>query len=314
MNLLERAKKCGIDVEQFKGEDGQLDEAKLLLAVEAAEKEAADSGKDIDFWKEEAKKAFDARDKAKKDVASLKSKITEFESKIKDMPDSDTLTNMKKELDLLKEAKETADKEKEAVEMSKLDKIKQQEMLFEKDKVKLTQSFEAKLADMNKKVDSIISESTAKDGKIKELQGYHLENEILQAASKFGAFNPKQIVKLHKADFKWDEDLGRFIQEVRDEKGHLVDTLAVEDTIKSFLEDPENENLVESDTTRKKGKPSTSGNEKPVKSHNQTPPTKEELQEAEYMRLVDPKTGEVDVAAFREIQGYKAAKKGGTKT
>ena len=94
--------------------DETSDEELEALIVDA-EKKANDtnSNKDVKFWEEEAKKAFEARDTAKKDARKLKEKIQALEDQMKDSPSKEELVELKKNLKELKEFKAIADKRAE---------------------------------------------------------------------------------------------------------------------------------------------------------------------------------------------------------
>ena len=75
--LIEKAKSLGLDATKF-GED----EGKLEAAIKEKEEEAKKNS-DPEYLKTEAKKAFEARDKAKADARKLADKVKEMEDKQK---------------------------------------------------------------------------------------------------------------------------------------------------------------------------------------------------------------------------------------
>ena len=76
-----------------------------------------------------------------------------------------------------------------------------------------------------------------------------MQGEILKSAVKHKALRPDQIVRLTKDDFVFDNTLEKFVYHKKDAKGKLVDELTIDERIKEFLDDEENDNLVESSVT-----------------------------------------------------------------
>ncbi|PKO02831.1 MAG: hypothetical protein CVU43_05775 [Chloroflexi bacterium HGW-Chloroflexi-5] len=73
-----------------------------------------------------------------------------------------------------------------------------------------------------------------------------LEYEIAKSAKALRAYSTSQVHQLLKDRFEQDTD-GSFYQPVCDENGNTISKKSVADTVKEFLNDPSNDNLVEAD-------------------------------------------------------------------
>jgi chromosome segregation ATPase len=246
--LIEKAKSLGIDHEGFKDEDS------LKKAIEEKDKktEDIDNIEDIDTLKkelkkfrDEAKKAFESRDEAKKERKRIQAEKDAIESKLKDNPSKEEYESLRKELDEVKKAKEEYDKkieEEENKNKSEAEKIK---IRFEKELEKLKKDMDEAVGKTRKSVEEKEAEVKQRDVEIENLRKHRLRSEIIEHASKMKAFNPTQIARLLMSEFEYDRDVDRFFFYKKDSKGKIQNELEVEERVKEFLSDPENENLVE---------------------------------------------------------------------
>ena len=88
--LLEKAEKLKIDVEDYDTEDDLQEEIERL--------ENKDDDKEIEFWKLEAQKAFEKRDSLKRDVRRLKKQNDDLKKSIANLPDSEEIESWKKKM------------------------------------------------------------------------------------------------------------------------------------------------------------------------------------------------------------------------
>lgn len=239
--LEKKAKELGI-----KFNDDTTDEELNALIVDAEKKNNDDNSKDLDYWKNEAKAAFNDRDTAKKDARKLKEKIKELEDAMKDAPSKEEYNELRKSLKELKDFKTEADKRLEEEELKKKTDIERAEINFNKQlqelEARMTNSISAKEEELKK-----ISESlNKKEETIKNLRKSTLSTQIMEAATRFNAYNPTQIVGLLKSEFSYDENLDKFSKDIVDSNGKLKDVMSVEDRVKEFLSDPINDNLIKS--------------------------------------------------------------------
>ncbi len=246
--LVEKAKSFGINHEDFKDEDSlkkaiedkdkKADDIDNLSDVEALRKEAKK-------YRDEAKKAFESRDQAKKERKALQAEKDAIEARLKENPPKEEFDRLKKELDDVKKSKEEYDKkieEEENKNKSEADKIK---LRFEKEFEKLKKDMEDTIGQTKKAVAEKEAELKRKDVEVENLRKHRLRSEIIEHASKMKAFNPTQIARLLMSEFEYDKDVDRFFFYKKDTKGKILNELEVEERIKEFLSDPENENLVE---------------------------------------------------------------------
>jgi len=236
--LESKAKTLGIE---FK-EDINDDDLTLLIT----EKEKTKEPDDVEYWRTEAKKAFQTRDEIKAERRKLQSKLTELEAKLKDAPDAESIKALKTELSQLKEFKTEFDKKAEEEELKKKTELERMEISFKKQLDSLSSELDRlkneRESEKKKYEEEINREKTEKQS----LRVNRLESEIVKFAVKYKALKPEQIVKLLKDDFNYDDQLNKFVFPVKDDKGKLVDELSIEDRVKKFLSDPDNENLIAS--------------------------------------------------------------------
>jgi len=247
MELKEQAKLLGVDVTKFENDD---DLKKAVDEAESKKKESESKNKTEreEYLDKEMKAAIKKRDEAKEEARLLKKKIDDLEEGRKGLPTTEELKALKEELVALKNHKETIDKETEEKELAKKTEIERQEILHKKELESIQRSIEAQMKDINDKLaekDKILS---AKEEKIKALRSTRLDADILTFAStgEMKAINPRQIVRLLKEDFEYDDNLDKYYFPVYNDKGKMVDELTVEEKVKAFLSDKENENLVKS--------------------------------------------------------------------
>ena len=237
--------------------DEKVTEDELSAKIKEAE-----TNNDPEYLKSEAKKAFEARDKAKKAKLAAESKLKDAEAKLKDQMsntvDKAEYEDLKKQLQEVRAKQLETEEEEEKRRFEKASELEKVKISKDKEMDKLRKDFEDQLAAM-KKVDSDRKSELEKErGLTKVLRVKSLENEILIAAEKNNALRPNQIAKLLRDDFEWDESLGKYIHNEFDAKGKLVDYHEVDIYVEEFLKKEENDNLVKSEvnttsTSHKRG-------------------------------------------------------------
>lgn len=243
--MLKKAKELGLEV------DEDTEETDLLKLIkekedEVTKKKDKDKDKDADYWKEEANKAFEARDLAKKERRDVQKRLKDIEDELSSAPDKSSVETMQKQLDSLTKYKEAIEKEREERDLKDKTELERKDIEFNKKLETLRKEMEEGLNEHKKELVASKETLEQKETQIRSLRKSNLSSEVFQHASKFGAYNPTQIVKLLSDRFEWDEDLSKFVNYIKNDKGKLVDELNVEETVKSFLEDDENDNLVKS--------------------------------------------------------------------
>lgn len=250
--LKAKAKELEIEID----DDDNVDEDDLKEKIEDKEKEIADAKKkeelenDAEYLRGELKKVIGQRDTAKKDRNALKGKIKKLESQMSDLPDPDDVKGLKEELDNLREFKESIEKEKEEKELEKKSELEKQQVRHEKELAKVQSDYEAKMKEFTEKMEEFQKELEKSRSETEKFRISKLESEIVNEAANKDAFYPQQVYLLIKDKFQWDDDLGKFIMPVRDEKGKLQDEKDVKTAVDEFLSDPNNENLVKSNVNR----------------------------------------------------------------
>lgn len=168
-------------------------------------------------------------DKAKKDLATSvpSTEVERMETELKELSELKKQMEAKEEAEVLAQKKDEVDRIKYLHE-KELAKI-QTEMTALKD------ALQANEATQKERADQYQSE-------LSTLRSIQLENDIF-SASKDLAYSPKQIVLLLKNDFKYDEELHRYVYQVTNDKGKVVDEVSVAEHVKEFLAKEENDNL-----------------------------------------------------------------------
>ena len=256
----ERAKELGIDFTDETSEE----ELKTLISEKEKELESNVEylKKELDKYRNEAKKAFEKRDQFKQDRDKLSTKIKDMEDSMKKMVSSGEKTQLEEELKELKKFKNEYDAKKEEEELKNKTEVERLELQIEKKE----KDFSNQVTSLREQLDAILDESKKKEQKtaeeIKRLRTHTLKADIMEVAAKKNAFSPTQIFKLTKDDFTYDEDLDKYTWQKRGSGGKLEDEKTVEEYISDFLGNPENENLIKSDANTKSF---NTGNEKNTK-------------------------------------------------
>ncbi len=260
--LLEKAKELGIEVD----DDTTEDELKKLIEEAEKDDKGTKKDKDPEWLEKELKKVIEQRDTLKKDKRRLSRKINELEEKLESAPSKDDFDKLKEELNSLKEFKTAKEKEEEEKMLEQKTELEKAEIRFNKQLEELKSQMESNLKEREEKLSQFEEEIKKREEQINRLRYGKLDAEIMEAAAKFNAYSPAQIVKLTKDMFEYDENLDKFFFYVKDKKGDkIVDELTVEERIKEFLEDDSNANLVRSDV-----KPGTEHKESVTKTPTET--------------------------------------------
>ena len=249
--LVEKAEELGIDVDNFDGDEDGLKSA--LSEAEKKNKPKDDDTDDVDKLKEkikfleaESKKAFESRDAAKKEKRTYQTKLNDLEARLKDSPSPDEVNKIKEEYEELRKFKEEVEKQKEEEELKNKTELERTQVRFEKEFNELKKKMESEMGQTKKLVEEKEQILQQKESEIVSLRTAKLRSEIMEHASKYKAYNPKQIARLLQDDFDYDDKVNSFFYYERDGKGKITDELSIEDRVKAFLGDPENDNLVES--------------------------------------------------------------------
>jgi len=239
MNLKDKAKKLGIEF------DDDIEDADLQKLIDVKEKEIEEEN-DVEFHKAEAKKAYAKRDEERKDKKKLQTKLADLEKAMAEAPNADEFKTLKEKFAAI-EADETKKKEEtEKAELAKKTETELLEIRFKKELDNLKNQMEG--IETAKK-DALAERDKVNEelkGNIESLKRDKMQGEILKSAVKHKALRPDQIVRLTKDDFVFDNTLEKFVYHKKDAKNKIVDELTIDERIKEFLDDEENDNLVES--------------------------------------------------------------------
>jgi len=153
-------------------------------------------------------------------------------------------------------------------EKDKLDKMDEIERVRLESK-KEAEKFQKQMDDLKKEFEKEKGERDKEfdiaQKKISNLRKSTLDMDIMEAAVKGKAWNPKQVVKLVRDDFTYDDDLDKYSFIKRDSKGKVEDELSIPEYVDAYLKDESNENLVKSDVnTSSLHSDKTKPGEKPI--------------------------------------------------
>lgn len=244
--LKAKAKEMGI---KFSEDVTELELADLVQdALDKANNsdENSDDDKDLDYWKNEAKKAFEDRDKAKKERRTLLTKLSDLEKKLEKAPPPEKLSELEEKLATLSEFRKQVEQEKEEEELKKKTEIERATIQHQKQVESLSQKFENELNEFKKMMGEKEEKLKAKESQISVLMENKLEKEIYEAAVKYNALSPSQLVRMLKSDFSYNEELDTYEHLVYD-KGKLQAEFNIDERVQDFLKNPENANLVKAD-------------------------------------------------------------------
>lgn len=249
--LLDKAKEYGIDSKQY-NTDEELEQA-IQDYEESLKSEDDDLEDDVDKlkeelerWKSEAKKAFDDRDAVKKERRAVQKKVKELEDSLRDNPSREEYERLTEELEELKTFKQEIDEKAEEEERKKLSEIERVKLDTNREMEKLKKEYEKQVENLQKELEDKEKALEQTGTTVSELRKIKLQNDIVSAASKNKAYNPKQIERMLAHEFTYDEDISKYVYKVTDEKGKVVDEKTVEERVTEFLQDKDNANLIES--------------------------------------------------------------------
>jgi hypothetical protein len=215
----------------------------------------ADDEKDVEYWKAEsakweteAKTAFSRRDRALTSKRNAEIKAVEIEEKMDGMITSEELDEMKAKYKEMEKEFATMKEKQDEEEIQKIEDEKERERVrLKKEHSKEMDELNEEIEKMKTKISTFDDERKQHNRKLEAFRVLGLENEIITAADKYKAYNPRQIVTLTKGDFKYDDKLDTWAHDVFDSKGNLTNEFTVEEYVKAFLENPDNENLLRAD-------------------------------------------------------------------
>jgi|GEM_PF-2839934 len=226
-----------------------LEESATEVDIAAKIKEVEDekNNKDPEYLKSEAKKAFKARDDAKEAKRIADAEIKKLKDQMGNTVKKDEYEDLKTQLNELREKEREREEAEDATKLEKASEVDKIKFAADKEEKKLRKEYEDKLNQKDKDFKKQVEEVTKLIEQNKGLRRKTLEGEIMIAAEKGNALNSRQIVRLLKEDFEWDDTYGKYVYYEKDIKGKVVDYHDVDTYVSDFLGKEENDNLVKSD-------------------------------------------------------------------
>jgi len=210
-----------------------------------------DEGKDKDgndgsklFSEDEMQKAIDRRQTALKRARKAEDELKAIRENMAAMPSPEEYDDLKRNYQEVIEHMKELKARQEEEELKKIEDEK------ERERIKLEREFKAErtklqseLQTMQEEINKYNEERARFKDSLHNMRREALKGHIMSAAAP-KAYNPRQVVRLTIDDFTYDEEEGRWVKEVYNSAGKLVDLLTVEDAINGFLDDEMNENLL----------------------------------------------------------------------
>jgi len=248
--LLDKAKELEITVD----DDTKEDDLKIAISDKEKEiKDAKDRENDPEYlktqtekMKEEAKKAFEARDNAKKEKRLLQKKIDDLEDTLAGKPDTEELKDLQKKLKDLEDFKKKKEEEEEEKALENKSELEKAQARHQKDLNNFQLQLDALKTQMEDEKNQHTATLVEKEKELDQQRKRDLGVQIREVAEKAKAYNPRQIEKLLKDEFEFDKNLGTWERFSKDSRGKEV-TQTIEERVEEFLSDPDNDNLVESE-------------------------------------------------------------------
>ncbi len=248
-------------------DDKDLDNNKVTDTQKDDKDKDFDPDERISYLESELKKVIQQRDRAKRERRTLQEKLRELEPQVSKLSDFDKI---QQELQELREFRQKVLEEEEKRKLEKADEVERERIRAKKEIEKLRAEFDEQLKTLQSEREKFENELKQKQSQIEKLRDYRLQAEILDAVRKYKPINPNQIVKLVKDRFTYDPDLDRFVAIERDERGKIRDEKTVDEVLKEFAEDPDNDNLFEASVSGKGvgGSATTKTGASPAKESN----------------------------------------------
>ena len=226
-----------------------LEESATEVDITTKIKEVEDekNNQDPEYLKSEAQKAFKARDAAKEAKRVADAEIKKLKDQMGKTVNKDDYEDLKTQLNELREREVEREEAEETTKLEKASEVEKIKFAAEKEEKKIRKEYEDKLKQKEKDFQKQVEEATKLIEENKGLRRKTLESEIMIAAEKGNALNSRQIVRLLKEDFEWDETYNKYMYYEKDVKGKIVDYHDVDTYVSDFLGKEENDNLVKSD-------------------------------------------------------------------
>lgn len=243
-----KAKALGINFD----DDTSDEELKSLID------DAESKNSDPEYLKSEMQNAIKSRDRAKADKRALKEELDRTKEEIKNLKDQmkgladgDTLDELKEQLEELKEYKKEQEEAKRKADEDKMSAEERHEARIKRLEEQADKREQKAISDTSKefqaKLDEALGKISGQEKTISSLRGSKLEGDIIKASNKYGAIKPSDIYRMVKDDFEFDVDEGRFYHYTRDKNGAIKDEKDVDEYVKDFLSNDDNDYLVKAD-------------------------------------------------------------------
>ena len=219
------------------------------------------------YTEEDLKKAIKRRDNALKRAQNAEAKLEELEKRLKEVPSLDEYESLKESYTELQEKMKEIEEKQFEEKLKKIEDEKEREkVLLGKQYKEEKQELERQLRELNERINSFTEERDRYKTELNRYKVKGLEADLKGAALKYKAYNPTQVMKLVKDDFVYDEKEGEWFHIVYDRRGNIADVQTVDEYVKAFLEDPENENLLSTTIQPGPGSPRSSSTRTDVRN------------------------------------------------
>lgn len=205
------------------------------------------------------------RDKYKKGFLALKEKSKKGKESVS--VENEELKKSAERIAALEAQLKKMEEDRENEELKTKDQ-KDQELFGANKKIRELQIEVEKLKAEISERDAKLNDSSSKySTQMEKLRKESLASDIAKYADLYKAIRPYQIVDLTENKFVWDDDLEKWIYPIRNKKGEIIDGKDVEEYVKEFMTDPQNDNLVRAGIKGGTGEePKTGSDGKPLSS------------------------------------------------
>lgn len=215
----------------------------------AEEKRKEEERKARTFTYEEHQKEINdvvaERESNKKKYRETREKLETLEKKLEGLPDGEALKKILDEKKALEDFKKQIDEKTEKEKLEKASEVEKLQHQLDKIKTSFETELKVKQTDFERTAQQLKDELEKKTKVTQDLFTYKRDMEILRVAEKCNALKPSQVVDMLSHKLVFEDDT--YVFPIINVKGKREGEKTVEEYVKGYLEDPENENLIKAD-------------------------------------------------------------------
>lgn len=187
------------------------------------------------------------REKNKEKYRETRDKLASLEKKLEGLPTGDALQKILDEKKQLEDYKRLIEDEKEKKRLENASEVEKLQIQLDKIRTSFETELKVKESDFQKTSQQLKDELEKKTKVTHDLFTYKRDMEILRVAEKCNALKPSQVVDMLSHKLVLDEDAGTYVFPLYGKNGKRDGEKTVEEYVKGYLEDSDNENLIKAD-------------------------------------------------------------------